>query len=184
MKTKILCCLLIVLLLIACTSPTTRSSIEIPKLADYYETLMVEAQKWSADAYLYSVDFAVGEKKPWVLSAGFYSPTHDRESLEVILDLQMKISQRRFSHQYEILLDEPILPAQWEIDSQDALKILLSENQNTIDSIDVLCGSLKLSRVSILPNRPLVWWLTYYECGTTDAHYAYMDPLTGEIITP
>jgi hypothetical protein len=96
----------------------------------------------------------------------------------------MKISQRKLSHQYEIFLDDPILPVNWKIDSQDALRILLSENQNTIDSIDALCGSLKLSRVSILPNRPLVWWLTYYECGTPDAHYAYMDPLTGEIITP
>lgn len=94
MKIKILCCLLVILLLISCTSPTTRGSIEIPKLADYYEILMVEAQKWSADAYLYSVDFAIGEKKPWILSAEFYSPTRHEESLEVILDPNENISTK------------------------------------------------------------------------------------------
>jgi hypothetical protein len=55
---------------------------------------MVEAQKWSADAYLYSVDFAIGEKKPWILSAEFYSPTRHEESLEVILDPNENISTK------------------------------------------------------------------------------------------
>jgi len=187
MKLKTLCYLLGVLILISCSSNNEsrqKSEIEILELKEYYASLMKEAQIWASDAYLYEVDIEIGAKKPWALSAGFYSPSKDYESFEVLLNLQNRYSSRVFSHQRKILQQEPILPSLWKIDSQEALNILLLENEDSINNITELCGSLKLDRRPTLPKRPLVWWLTYYECGSPAGNYSYLDPITGKIIVP
>lgn len=187
MKLKTLCYLLGVLILISCSSnkeSKQRSEIEILELKEYYEPLMKVAQKWAPDAYLYAVDISVGEKKPWILAADFYSPSKEFESLSVVLDLQNEYSSRKFSQQPKILQQQPILPPQLKIDSQEALSILIAENMNSINNISELCGSLKLDRRPTLPNRPLVWWLTYYECGSPAGNYSYLDPITGKVIVP
>ena len=155
----------------------------IPQLRYYYEPILKEAQIWSPDAYLVDVDIPIGVKRPWLLSAYFFSPTKSKESLEVLLDSEGKLSERKFSHVMEILQEDPILPSQWKIDSQDALDILVEENIDSINKITELCGSLTLSREAILENRPLVWGLTYYQCGLPTGNYSFLDPLTEKIIT-
>jgi len=187
MKLKILCYLVVVLILISCSSNNDNSdtsTVEIPELKEYYEPLMKEAQKWSPDAYLYAVDFSIAGKKPWILAADFYSPSKEHESIEVLLNLQNKYSSRVFSHQIKILQQEPILPSQWKIDSQEALNMLLSENKDLINKMAELCGSLKFDRRPTLPDQPLVWWLTYYECGSPASNFSYLDPITGKVIVP
>lgn len=187
MKFNVLFCLIITGMLISCSSTRNyahENGVEILELNNYYDTLILEGRKWSDDAYLYSVDFAIGERRPWALSAGFYSSTKTQESLVVIIDPHMQISRQVIDHKREIPRGDPITHVNWKIGSQDALQRLLTENAKAIASIDNLCGSLRLGRVLNLATHPLVWRLTYYECATPDAYYAYLNPLTGEIIEP
>ena len=186
MKRKILYCLFSFIILTSCSlnqDSKDRFEFDIPKLKEYYDPLMKDAQKWSPDAYLYFVDIPFGERIPWLLSASFYSPTKNDESLQVILDLQSKLVSRRFSLP-DVLQKEPILLSQWEIDSQDALSILISYDTVSMDVITNLCGSLVLRRESTLPNRPLVWVLYYHECGWLFTEHLYLDPISGQVIEP
>ncbi len=180
--------LVCMLILVSC-SPRQKEQIQhidVPELKEYYMPLMKEAQKWSPDAYLYSVDMPIGPsgKKPWLLYASFYSATKNKESLSVTLDLQGKISGQVFSHELAVVQQEPISLSEWKVDSQEALDILMSKNAEEINAVSNLCGSLILNRASPISGKPLVWKLRPRECGSPDGKYYYLHPMTGEVISP
>jgi len=188
MKKSFISYFIIIVLLLSCSPNQTpivedKEIYKIPELVKYYEALGLEAQKWSSDAYLYEVDIPIG-KKTVLLTASFNSPTRSKESIQVILDLQSRTSIQKFSQDLEILQEEPITLAKFKIDSQEALSILVEKNQNSIDTINEMCGSLKLSRVSTLPDRPITWVFLYRECGSVKSSHSYLDPITGTIIEP
>src|SRR5512147_1722358 len=111
MKPKLAYSLIIFLLLISCSPNTNNINVnefEIPELIEYYDAIIKEAEKWSPDAYLYIVSIPFG-KRPWLLTAGFYSPTKDNESLEIQINLDGKIIQNRFLHEFGVVQEEPIL---------------------------------------------------------------------------
>jgi hypothetical protein len=172
-----------VLVLISCSPGPTEQieNIDIPELKEYYTPLLKEAQKWAADAYLYSVDIPIG-KKPWLIYADFYSATKNKESFAITLDLQGKISGQVFSQELEVVQKEPILLSQWKVDSQEALDILMAENTDAINRIRNLCGSIMLTRASPFPEKQLVWNFQPRECGSPDGNIYYLDPLTGETL--
>lgn len=186
MKTKILLFLLVVQILVSC-SPTQKTTpdltSEIPEFKEYFETLTKQSTEWEPDAYMYMVDIPIGRKN-WMLSASFYSPTNNRESLEVLLELDGNLSIRKYGHEFGILQQEPILISQLEIGSRDALKILFAENTSSITALTEVCGSLILGRGSTIPNRPLLWILYYNECGSPFQSHSYLNPLTGKIVIP
>lgn len=178
----------IIVLLLSCSPNQTpivedKENYKIPELMKYYESLELEAQKWSSDAYLYEVDIPIG-KKTTLLTASFNSPTRTKESIQVVLDLQSRLSVQKFRQDLEILQEEPITPSKFKIDSQEALNILVEKNQNSIDTIKEMCGSLKLSRLSTLPDRPITWVFLYRECGSVKSDHSYLDPITGTIFEP
>jgi hypothetical protein len=177
--------LLCVLLLISCSSSPKKpiENISVPELKEHYAPLLKEAQKWAADAYLYSVDIPIG-KKPWLLYADFYSATKNNESLAVTLDLQGRISGQVFSQQLDVVQKEPILLSQWKVDSQEALETLISANKDAINAIKNLCGSIMLTRASPFPEKPLVWNFQPRECGSPDGNTYYLDPMTGKVLSP
>lgn len=180
--------LLLVLLFCSCSSssqvPTSNPSFEIPELKEYYEPLMNEGLKWAPDASMYLIEIPIGWKS-WMLSANFYSPTKNDESLEVLLGLDGKFVSRRFRQERGVLQQDPILSTQWKIGSQEALNILLEENNKTIQTINEICGSLILGRGSTLPEHPLLWILYYNDCGSPlDTNHSYLDPIKGLIILP
>lgn len=188
MRKLFTCYFIIIVFLLSCSSNQTptmenRDKYKIPELKTYYESLELEAQKWSSDAYLYEVDIPVG-KKTVLLTASFNSPTRIKQSIQVILDLQSRLSTQKFSQNLEILQEEPITPSKYEIDSQEALNILMEDNQNLIDTINEMCGSLKLRRISTLPDRPVAWVFLYRECGSVRSNHSYLDAMTGTTIEP
>jgi hypothetical protein len=144
LKIAFLWCLFCIPVLISCSSNQQEQiqKIDIPELKKYYEPLTKEAQKWSPDAYLIAVDIPIGSpgKKPWLLWADFYSVTKKKESFSATLDLQGKISGQVFGTELEIMQKEPILLSEWEVDSQEALDILVSKNAEAINAINVSSG--------------------------------------------
>lgn len=185
MKLTFLWYLFCVLILMSCSSNSKEQApkIDVPELKEYYVPLRKEAQKWSPDAYLYSVDIPIG-KKPWLLYADFYSATRNKESFGIMLDLQGQVSGQVFSQESEIPQKEPILLSQWKVDSQEALDILIAENTEAINAIRNLCGSLILNRASPFSGEPLVWKFRPRECGLPDSSYYYLNPVTGEVMSP
>ena len=187
MKTKIILSLLLILIFSSCSSSmpvrTSDPTIKIPELKEYYESLMDEGRKWSPDAYMYLVEIPIGWKT-WTLSAAFYSPSKNDESLQVLLEPDGQLTNQRFRQERGVLQQDPILSSQWQIGSQDALNILMNENIDTIQTYTEVCGSLILGRGSTLPDRPLLWILYYHDCRSPlDMYHSYLDPKSGIIIS-
>jgi hypothetical protein len=188
LKIAFLWCLFCIPVLISCSSNQQEQiqKIDVPELKEYYVPLMKEAQKWSPDAYLDTVNIPIGPpgKKPFLLWADFNSVTKKKESFSATLDLQGKISGQVFSQESDVLQNEPILLSEWEVDSQEALDILMAENAEAIKTIRNLCGSLILNRGSLIAGKPLVWKFCPRECGSADGIIYYLNPITGEVISP
>jgi hypothetical protein len=187
MKYKVLLLITIIFIILTSCSPDTSinkispDNIEIPSLKEYYEILVAEARKWSPDAYLREVDIPIG-KKDWAMSADFYSPTNDKQSLTVIVSIESNLSSRIFGYTVNVPQSKPVLFSDWKIDSQDALEILMHEHTDYFASVSNPCGSIKLSRMSYLPDNPLLWVLSYYECGSPTSNYLYLDATSGVVI--
>jgi hypothetical protein len=188
LKIAFLWCLFCIPVWISCSSNQQEQiqKIDVPELKEYYVPLMKEAQKWSPDAYLIAVDIPIGPvgKKPWLLWADFNSVTKKKESFSATLDLQGKISGQLFGTELEILQKEPILLSEWEVDSQEALDILVSKNAEAINAIRNLCGSIMLNRASPIAGKSLFWDFQPRECGSPDGTNYYLNAITGEVISP
>lgn len=172
-------------LLISC-SPRREINVneyEIPELIEYYDSIVQEAKQWSSDAYLWNVAIPFG-KRPWLLEADFLSRTKNNEQMVVSIDLQGKLTHDIYKHDSEVLQMEPILRSNWRIGSQEAFRILVSENIEAIGRINNLCGSLMLNRASPLRGRPLVWKIIPYECGMPSGESFFLNPVSGTVLVP
>jgi hypothetical protein len=176
----------IMLLLLSCSSsptPINSEILQIPELIEHYDAILKEAQIWSLDAYLYKVYIPIGQQS-WELIASFYSTTITDQSLQILLDSSGVLKTQRFK-ELGVIEKDPILPTQWSVGSRDALTMLMSENENAIQSLNNVCGSLVLVHASSLSGRPLVWILNYNECAIPLKNtQSFLDPLTGKVMQP
>jgi hypothetical protein len=186
MRLKIFVYIFVIQILLSCSSrptPIPDRVFDMPELKDHYQALMQEAQSWSPDAYLHEIYIPIGQKSS-VLEAEFYSPTENNQSLEISIDVDGKLTKRKFRYELGVLQQTPILRNEWEVGSQDALRILIGENKDSIQSLDAICGSLVLTRVKSLPNQPLLWILNYSDCSVLTYNHSYLDPITGKVVMP
>jgi hypothetical protein len=184
MKLKIFVCLLMIQILSSCSAKSTPApniTFDVPELNDYYQMLMEEAKAWSPDAYLHEVYISIGQKSS-VLEAEFYSSTEGNQSLSLSIDLNGKLSKQKYRYELGAPQQTPILPNEWKIGSQDALKKLIEENNASIQALSAVCGSLVLTRVTSLPDQPLLWILNYSDCSVLNYDHSYLDPITGIVI--
>jgi hypothetical protein len=174
----------IIIMVVACTPTASDVSIELPSFHKYYPILLEEAQKWQADAYLDEARIFMFPKFPDsnLISASFYSPSENLESLGVYLHQDETITSEAFSHGYPIYHHEPITENDWRIDSQEAMESMLVEaGQKFVNSTNSACSFMLLKRVLPAQNQPVIWSLTLWDCSDSVQHF-YLDATSGELL--
>lgn len=181
----VLCLLIIAGCARTAPTPTVPSlSIAIASLQEYYPALLEEAQRWRADAYLESARiFLDPEHTDMVISAVFFSPSEDFESLGVRLYKDGTITSETSLRQFPISHRAPITEADWKIDSLKALELMVLDEESLrfVNSGRGRCSDLWLRRIVYLDNQPIIWSLLLWDCG--DFHKLfYLDANSGELI--
>jgi hypothetical protein len=160
------------------------SSPRIVSLRENYPALLDEAQKWEADAYLDHATIMWDPYTTHIISAGFFSPSNDLESFGTYLMPDDAVTTEVFTHGYQIYQHAPIVNDDWSLDSQDALEFFWRDDrvQLFIQSVDKVCGYLKLERLLRVDDQPVVWSVLLLECGPSRKYIDfYLDPITGEV---
>lgn len=189
---RIICALLMIsfLVLSACNDLARVHSdsppIRIVSLEENIGKLQEKANEWDADAYLQRVYIPIrlnGENVSRELIITFFqSPSKDHESLIVYLDPDGDIETKKVNSQKPIYHVYPITKQEWQIDSQEALNLLLDEDKTRLLKQSQLnCSELRLEHKDPRENS-VVWILSIWDCGPdmSSEHY-YLDPNTGEV---
>lgn len=166
------------------TSATPSLSITVASLQEYYPSLLEEAQRWRADAYLESVRiFLYPEHTNTIISAGFFSPSEDFESFGVDVAKNGNIISESYAHQYPILHRAPITEADWRIDSSAALELMVADEESLrfVNSGQGRCSNLWLRRIVYLENQPIIWSLSLWDCADFQK-LLYLDANSGSLI--
>jgi len=190
-KKQILIIIIVILSLVSsCNGEATHTpsigSIEIIPLGETLPIFEKEAEIWKSDAYLIWVDIDIRPdypEKSIVSTAAFNSPSSEYESLLIYLMADDTVKQEIVEHEIPVYQQEPITHNDWEIDSQEALDLML--DQDGLDFIwnsDWQCSFLILERVLHNPDQPVVWRLTLMECLGDFVRHILLDPITGEIL--
>lgn len=177
---------LIVIIVVGCTSttPEVATTVTIPSFRESYPMLVEEAQKWKPDAYLDSARIFLfpATFDAVVITASFYSPSENLESLGVDLYQDKKIITEVFTHGYPILHHKPITENDWKIDSQEALENFLSADSHQPSNLqNYNCSNMILERVLPAIDQRVIWSLTIWDCSET-AQHSYLDANSGEKI--
>lgn len=173
---------------IAACSRSGRAPAQVESLRSNLPDLQEVAENWRADAYLSSADLPLtnGGVAPWLIAAGFQSPTESAESLLVMLEHDGSITTKRMPHTVPLIQTEPIRERDWELDSAEALDSALDSTGLRFleDYSDHHCSFLDLERAFDLPGRPVVWWLRLTECfgGGDFDQVTVIDPISGEVL--
>ena len=146
-----------------------------------------EARTWQTDAYLAWVDISIRYRYPddaRVVTAQFYSPSKEFESLAVEMLISGEISKDLVEHSIPVYQQNPITVDDWTIDSQEALDLMLDQDGvRFIQTNDVeQCSFLLLERRRAETDQPVVWRLTLVECFGDYVKHTVIDPITGEVI--
>jgi hypothetical protein len=191
-KKRILTISIFILTLISsCNGQATHTpssgSIEIISLRETLPILEEEAQSWKSDSYLIWADIELRLKFPdnyHVVTGAFNSFNSENESLLVYLAEDGTVTQEIVEHEIPVYQREPITLDDWEIDSQEALDLMLDQDGlDFIQNNDWQCSFLKLERLLYKPEQPVVWRLTLMEClGGDYVRHILLDPITGEFL--
>ena len=183
----IFCLLLFVSILAAACSTSTptapKTVVKIVSLHEQWANLQAKAAEWYPDAYLVKADIPIqGAVSPWLISASFQSPSHDKESLGVTLELDGSFTTQRFQHPDPVYQIPPIRRNDISVDSQEALNLLLDdEGLKFLKEHPSHCSALNLERDPSQPAKPTVWILRLSSCGLSPSKLTFLDPTTHEI---
>ena len=116
----------IILVMVGCSPAESRISVQIPSFREHYPTLLKEAQNWQPDAYLDEARiFLFPEFSDfYFISAVFFSPSEDLESLAVDLYQNGAVTSEAFMQEYPVYQHKPIIETDWKIDSQEAMEYM------------------------------------------------------------
>ena len=183
--------ILVSMFITACndSDATTSSpnSVPIISLSENLDILEKEAKSWQSDAYLAWVNIYIRIEYPenaQVLTAQFYSPSSESESLAVKMSLEGVITQEPVDHSIPVYQQDPITLDDWNIDTQEALDMMLDQDGlRFLKSQDEeQCSFLRLERLRYKPEQPVVWRLTLMECLGDYVRHILLDPITGEFL--
>lgn len=167
------------------TTPAT-SVVSVISLKENFDALLKEARIWKNDFYLAWAQIPIRmdvSDNPAVIAAEFYSPNMEFESLGVELFLNGSITSEPVEYEVSIYHRDPITVDDWEIDSQEALDIMLDdEGLDFLLSTDTQCSFLMLERRIGQPDQPVVWRLTLMDCLGPYVRHIILDPISGEIL--
>jgi hypothetical protein len=189
-------CIVITIVILACillnacnnsegTTPSP-STVSVVSLKENLGALEKEARAWQSDAYLAWVNLRIRldypENTP-IVTAEFYSPSVEFESLGINLATDGSITSESVEYEVSIFHRDPITLNDWEVDSQEALDIMLDdEGLDFLRSTDTQCSILMLERRLDLPDQPVVWRLTLMDCLGPYVRHIMLDPISGEIL--
>jgi hypothetical protein len=173
-----------VLIMAGCKPATSNMPANIASFREHYPSLLREAQSWRADAYLDDARIFLFPESPDAnaISAVFYSPVNDLESLAVDLHIDGIITSKVFTQEYLIYQHEPITEEDWKIDSQEALDYMRSEaGWRFLDPDNNRCSFIMLKRILPAQGQPVIWSLTLWDCENRVQH-SYLDANSGRIL--
>jgi hypothetical protein len=157
-------------------------SIYIPSFKENYPMLLDEAKKWESDAYLSDAVVNFHTDMRYAVSASFYSPSQDFESITIHLMWDGTKTSEVFSYEHPINHHKPITLNDWSIDSQEILEYIPnSDIRHKINSNNDICSFLKLERFLPQAKQPVVWMLKLWNCSSP-SQTMYLDANTGYIL--
>jgi hypothetical protein len=183
-RARIYVLLLICLVADGCAQATQEISIRIPSVREYYPMLYKEAQKWRPDAYLDEARVFLFPhfSNSNVISASFYSPSEDLESLGIDFHKDGTITSEVFINEYPVYHHIPIAEDDWKIDSQEAMEIMLDEDgRQFINSGRSDCSYIILKRILPAQNQTVIWSLALWDCSNS-MQLLYLDANSGELL--
>lgn len=181
--------LIFAIIVSACRASSTGSTrlmdIQVPSLKESYSDLLLRAVEWDKDAYLYSasvyIDDHPGQRQ---ISLAFHSPTKQYESIIITTLTDGSIEMAVVEHTIPVIQRSPILTHDWDIDSNEALTMFISSNEDAKEFLVTHpkhCSKLKLERFAPADNQPVVWTLSLFDCSY-ESKYFYLNPITGEML--
>jgi hypothetical protein len=182
-KTYISFIILIVLAIVGCT-PASNTTVKIPSFREHYPILLEEAQKWKPDAYLDEARIFLFPKfsDSYLISAVFFSPSEDLESLAVDLYQNGAITSEAFIQEYPVYQHKPITETDWKIDSQDAMEYMLDKSGVRFPNPDNNdCSFIILKRVLPVQDQLVIWSLSLWDCSDAVQHI-YLNANSGEML--
>jgi len=160
---------------------TLPGSISVISLRENIDLLEMEAKSWQSDAYLAWVNMFIRFTYPEnarVVTAQFYSPSKEFESLGVEMSIDGVVSKDPVEHSIPVYQQNPITLNDWTIDSQEALDLML--DQDGLEFIkskgNKQCSFLRLERLRDRPEQPVAWRLTLTECLGDYVRHILLDP--------
>jgi hypothetical protein len=183
---RIYSCFIVSLILISigCTPAESDVSVKIPSFRKYYPILLKEAQKWQSNAYLDEARIFLFPKfsDSYLISAIFFSPSKDLESLAVDIYQNGTVTSESFIQEFPVYQHQPITETDWKIDSQEAMEIMLTKaGLRFLNPEKNDCSFIILKRVLPIQEQPVIWSLSLWDCSGA-AQYLYMDANSGEIL--
>ncbi len=170
---------------IARIQPSTPGS--IPAIASMRTALEEPnqfAQDWQEDAFLYKATLYFHNNPYRYLEAEYFSPKKPATYLVVWIDHEGNMYRETYSHRGDTVY--PITETDWEIDSQEALRVFSTDDDlrfciNKADNSSPLFEDEKLLRLRNSPENNFVLWEIYF----SDCHYYKekefaINALTGE----
>jgi hypothetical protein len=165
-----------------------RSRIYVISFQEYWNQLERKASEWHSDAYLIGVTVPILIDSPRTnelpLSAYFFSFSDELNMLDVMFDYDGRINVDT-SSLTQVLPNREITRSDWKIDSVDALKFLLQDEdvEFLISHSETQCSSLELDRWPQFSFKVVTWRIVISDCGNSDyTRYGYIDALSGKII--
>jgi hypothetical protein len=164
-----------------CHPKENHQVVEIVSVRKYYPQLLELALSWQDDAYLDCIWLYINMDDSEFM-AEFFSPSKEYESLSVYLMRDGSFSKQIFIHEIRIYQHAPISESDWQIDSQDALNLILEKSNHDFIDFDHVTNYLKLERNYGVDDQPVVWHLALvYDLGEKSEHY-YLDAVDGELL--
>jgi len=147
---------------------TPAMGVSVPPLREWLPALEQEARTWRPDAYLADVHIPIGlgGSHPWLISAGFNSPTDVFENIAVNVEMDGSITVEPFTQTLPVVQVEPITDQDWTIDSQEALNLTLdAEGLRFLQTEPVQFSALYLLAPDRQRARHVVWRLLLSQSG-------------------
>jgi hypothetical protein len=167
------------------TTPSP-SLVTVVALKEKLGALEKEARAWQNDAYLAWAEIPIRlelSDNAELIAAEFYSPRMKFESLGVEMAADGSITSEPVKYEVSIFHRDPIARDDWEVDSQEALEIMLDdEGLDFLQSTDTQCSFLILERRLDQTDQPVVWRLTLMDCLGPYVRHILLDPILREIL--
>ena len=181
-----------ILVLTACVpssiSEEDRSRIFVASLQENWHKLETKALDWRSDAYLTEVIIPIDVDSPlpgeFLIHAYYFSVSDNNEMLVVRLDQNGELHSS-VSALAQPMSAQPIVNADWQIDSMEALKFLLTDEdiEFLFSNTDNNCSTLDLDRNHRVGKDIVVWRILVHGCvGSDYMHDENMNAISGEKI--